>query len=603
MKQEIIRKLSAAVAMSLVVGVSLAACGGSSSSTAAGVTKTGSAEGFGGAVTATLTVDANGTVTDCKLEGAQETESIGGAALEELSKQVVAANGPAIDGVAGATVTTKAVRKAVAAALGVELAEEAPADSAAAAPAEPAAIVPVEGGIQIGQAYASAHGTKCFTEAVAVVKDDVILAAYLDDFQFTSTDAGVTAVPNSDSDFAAGYAEGKVLMSKRANADYYSKMMAEKGGSTVALDANFDAIQNFAVGKTISELEDVAAKGAEAVDAVSGATLVDTAGYLSAIVDAAKNAQTTQAVEFNGSSEDLKLNVVYGAAHGTKCFTSGAVATAGNTIVLSYIDEFQFAGSDAGVVGVPNSDSDFGAGYAEGKVLMSKRANADYYSKMMAEKGGSTVALDANFDAIQNFAVGKTISELEDVAAKGAEAVDAVSGATLVDTAGYLSAIVDAAKNAQTTQAVEFNGSSEDLKLNVVYGAAHGTKCFTSGAVATAGNTIVLSYIDEFQFAGSDAGVVGVPNSDSDFGAGYAEGKVLMSKRVNADYYSKMMAEKAGSTVSLDANYDAIQNHVNGMSIADAEALSKDEKAVDAVSGATLADTAGYIGVLVDAAK
>ena len=62
MKQEIIRKLSAAVAMSLVVGVSLAACGGGSSSTAAGVTKTGSAEGFGGAVTATLTVDANGTV-------------------------------------------------------------------------------------------------------------------------------------------------------------------------------------------------------------------------------------------------------------------------------------------------------------------------------------------------------------------------------------------------------------------------------------------------------------------------------------------------------------------------------------------------------------
>ena len=44
---------------------------------------------------------------------------------------------------------------------------------------------------------------------------------------FTSTDAGVTAVPNSDSDFAAGYAEGKVLMSKRVNADYYSKMMAD----------------------------------------------------------------------------------------------------------------------------------------------------------------------------------------------------------------------------------------------------------------------------------------------------------------------------------------------------------------------------------------
>ena len=443
MKKKTIRKLSAAVAMSLVVGVSLAACGGSSSSTAANATKTGSADGFGGAVTATLTVDANGTITDCKLEGAQETESIGGAALEELSKQVVAANGPAIDGVAGATVTTKAVQKAVAAALGVELEEEAPA--AAPAPAEPAAIVPVDGGIQIGQAYAAAHGTKCFTEAVAVVKDDVILAAYLDDFQFTSADAGVTAVPNSDADFAAGYAEGKVLMSKRVNADYYSKMMAEKGGSTVSLDANFDAIQSFAVGKTISELEAVVAKGSEAVDAVSGATLVDTAGYLSAIVDAAKNAQTTQAVEFNGNSDDLKLNVVYGAAHGTKCFTSGAVVTAGDTIVLSYIDEFQFAGTDAGVIGVPNSDADFAAGYAEGKVLMSKRVNADYYSKMMAEKAGSTISLDANYDAIQNHVNGMSIADAEALS-KDEKAVDAVSGATLVDTAGYVGVLVDAAK-------------------------------------------------------------------------------------------------------------------------------------------------------------
>ena len=278
MKQEIIRKLSAAVAMSLVVCVSLAACGGSSS-TAAGVTKTGSAEGFGGAVTATLTVDANGTVTDCKLEGAQETESIGGAALEELSKQVVAVNGPAIDGVAGATVTTKAVRKAVAAALGVELAEE--------APAEPAAIVPVEGGIQIGQAYAAAHGTKCFTSGAVATAGDTIVLSYIDEFQFAGSDAGVVGVPNSDSDFGAGYAEGKVLMSKRANADYYSKMMAEKAGSTVSLDANYDAIQNHVNGMSIADAEALS-KDEKAVDAVSGATLVDTAGYIGVLVDAAK---------------------------------------------------------------------------------------------------------------------------------------------------------------------------------------------------------------------------------------------------------------------------------------------------------------------------
>ena len=64
-----------------------------------------------------------------------------------------------------------------------------------------------------------------------------------------------------------------------------------------------------------------------------------------------------------------------------------------------------------------------------------------------------------------------------------------------------------------------------------------------------------------------------------------------------------MMTNKAGSTISLDANFDAIQNHVNGMSIADAEALSQNENAVDAVSGATLVDTAGYVRALVEAAK
>ena len=445
--KKMLQKVSAAVAMSLVVALSLAACGGSktaaSSTAAAGETKTGKAEGFGGDVTATLTV-VDGTITDCVLEGPDETEAIGGAALADLAKQVVEANGPEIDGVSGATVTSKAVKKAVAAAMGVELKEETAASSAAPAPAEPAAKVEVEGGIQIGQAYAAAHGTKCFTEAVAVVKDDVILAAYIDDFQFGAADSGVTPVPNGDGDFAAGFAEGKVLYSKRVNAAYYSKNMADKAGSTVALDANFDAIQNFAVGKTIAELEAVAAKGEAAVDAVSGATLADTAGYLSAIVEAAKNAQNNQAVEFTGSSEDLKLNVVYAAAHGTKCYTSAAAVTAGDTIVLSYIDEFQFGAPDA-VTGVPNSDKDFAAGFAEGKVLFSKRVNAAYYSKNMADKAGSTVALDANYDAIQNHVNGMTVADAEKLS-QDANAVDAVSGATLADTAGYVGAIVAAAK-------------------------------------------------------------------------------------------------------------------------------------------------------------
>ena len=114
MKKQTIRSLSAAVAMSLIVGASLVACGGKSTSTAAAasVTKTGTGKGFGGDIVATLTVESDGTVSDCKLEGASETESIGGAALEELAKQVVAANGAEIDGVSGSTITSDAVKKA-----------------------------------------------------------------------------------------------------------------------------------------------------------------------------------------------------------------------------------------------------------------------------------------------------------------------------------------------------------------------------------------------------------------------------------------------------------------------------------------------------------
>jgi hypothetical protein len=254
------------------------------------------------------------------------------------------------------------------------------------------------------------------------------------------------------------------------------------------------------------------------------------------------------------------------------------------------------------VTGVPNSDADFGENFADGQVLASKRVNAAYYSEMMAGKAGSTVAIDANYDAIQSYVVGKTIDEVAEAAGKS-DIVDAVSGATLVDTAGYLGVIADAARAAQETQAVEFDGNSDDLKLNVVYAAAHGTKCFTSAAVLTDGENVVLSYIDEFQFMPSDADVIGVPNSDADFGENFAEGQVLASKRVNAEYYSSLMADHAGATVAIDANYDAIQNHINGMTIAEANALSDEAAPVDAISGATLADTANYIKAVVEAAQ
>ena len=144
----------------------------------------------------------------------------------------------------------------------------------------------------------------------------------------------------------------------------------------------------------------------------------------------------------------IKLGQVQWSAHGTKCFAVMTVVLQGDVIVAAHIDEYQIG---AGMVGVPNSENGFG-GFADGKVLYSKRVNAEAYSTNM-QKAGSTVALDVNYDLIQAFCIGKTVAELElAIVGFGGEAqaaIAAVSGATLADTLGYLQGLLAAAKAAK----------------------------------------------------------------------------------------------------------------------------------------------------------
>lgn len=80
-------------------------------------TLTGAAQGFGGEVAVTLTVE-GGKITAVEITGANETPGIGTKAIEELPAKIVEANGAAVDTVAGATVTSKAIIAAVEAAMG-----------------------------------------------------------------------------------------------------------------------------------------------------------------------------------------------------------------------------------------------------------------------------------------------------------------------------------------------------------------------------------------------------------------------------------------------------------------------------------------------------
>jgi hypothetical protein len=145
------------------------------------------------------------------------------------------------------------------------------------------------------------------------------------------------------------------------------------------------------------------------------------------------------------------------------------------------------------------------------------------------------------------------------------------------------------------------------IKIGQVDAAPHGKGCFAVVTAVVQGDVILAAKIDEFQFVSSSETIeaVGVPNSDGSFGENYPEGKVLGSKRANNSLYSVNM-QRAGSTVQIAANYNAIEAYVAGKTIAELEAATAEADAaafVDTVSGATLADSLGYVKAVIEAAK
>jgi fumarate reductase flavoprotein subunit len=77
---------------------------------------TGTAQGNGGTVTVTLMI-ADGTITNVKAEGPDETPGIGSKALEQLPGEMLASNSIEVDSISGATITSNAIMEAAAAAL------------------------------------------------------------------------------------------------------------------------------------------------------------------------------------------------------------------------------------------------------------------------------------------------------------------------------------------------------------------------------------------------------------------------------------------------------------------------------------------------------
>ena len=144
--------------------------------------------------------------------------------------------------------------------------------------------------IKVGQALCNPNDARAFAVITVVLQDDVIIAAFIDEFQFMAADGNV-GVPGSDAALGTNFVAGQVLASKRVNNESYSAMMTAYAGSTVSIADNYDAIQAFVVGKTVADLEALLASGESVVDAISGATLVAAPGYLKGIIDTATAAR------------------------------------------------------------------------------------------------------------------------------------------------------------------------------------------------------------------------------------------------------------------------------------------------------------------------
>ena len=116
------KKSKILISLVLACMMLLSACGGSApaatteAAAPAAASYTGTAQGMGGEVSVTLTIE-NGVITDCVAVGDKETDGIGSVVIAQFPAQVVEGNTINLDAVSGATITSNAFIEAAKAAL------------------------------------------------------------------------------------------------------------------------------------------------------------------------------------------------------------------------------------------------------------------------------------------------------------------------------------------------------------------------------------------------------------------------------------------------------------------------------------------------------
>jgi uncharacterized protein with FMN-binding domain len=149
-----------------------------------GSSYTGSAQGIDSTVTVTITVDSEGTITKAVLDVSGETAGLGADIGDTMAERILEAQSSNIDGVSGCTVTSNAIKTALADAM-------------------------AQAGLEVGNTYtASAQGMGTVTVTVTIEEDGTISGLEIDASNETESLGQVAAPKLQEAILAAGTVEG-----------------------------------------------------------------------------------------------------------------------------------------------------------------------------------------------------------------------------------------------------------------------------------------------------------------------------------------------------------------------------------------------------------
>ena len=206
------------VALAMILGIRLIPASASTEAPAAGAytpgTYSAAGIGFGGNVTATLTVGPSGGIDDVELNGPDETPALGGQALPTLREQVLSAQSAEIDGVSGASLTSNAVKDAVSQAL-----------AQASGSGTPAVSAPAEGSLFVPGTY---------TKSAKGFGGDCTVALTVSDNEITDVQIDGSNETENIGSFAVTLLQQSILENQTTNVDAIS-------GATVTSNAILNA--------------------------------------------------------------------------------------------------------------------------------------------------------------------------------------------------------------------------------------------------------------------------------------------------------------------------------------------------------------------------